>query len=223
MVKCGSMNSDLLQQLSEKSISKEELIKAVEDDFNLLPLVIQGVSSNNPRVRYGCAGALATLSEKHPADLYPHMDFFVNLLDNKRRILVWNAIAALANLCAVDIHKKFDAVFNKYYVLLMDEYMVTVANVVGNSARIANAKPYLVPKITGKLLEVERIRISPHLTEECKRVITQQAIDSFDQFFDLMSADEKAKVIYFVKKHSESPRESLKKKANSFLVRRLAT
>ena len=150
------------------------------------------------------------------------MDFFVNLLDNKRRILIWNAIAALASLCAVDIHKKFDAVFSKYYALLMDEYMVTVANVVGNSAQIANAKPYLMPKITAKLLEVEQIRISPHLTKECKLVITQHAIDSFDQFFDLMSADEKAKVIAFVKKHSESPRESLKKKANNFLIRRLA-
>ena len=213
------MESDLLRKLAEKAITKEQLLKIVESDFTLLPQVIGGVSSSKAAIRYGCAKVLMDLSEKHPEKLYPHMDFFVSLLDSKRRILVWNAMATLANLCAVDVDKKFDAIFDKYYGFLEDEYMVTVANVVGNSAKIALAKPYLVPRITAELLRVDKISTSAHLTDECRRVITEQAIKTFNQFFDKMGAEEKAKVRSFVKKHAKSPRASLSKEAELFLKR----
>src|SRR3989339_744325 len=121
------MEPDLLRKLVEKAITKEQLLKAVESDFELLPLVIGGVSSSKATIRYGCAKVLVDLSAKYPEKLYPHMDFFVSLLESKRRILVWNAFAAIANLCAVDAYKKFDEVFDRYYGFLNDEYMVTVA------------------------------------------------------------------------------------------------
>jgi predicted nucleotide-binding protein (sugar kinase/HSP70/actin superfamily) len=117
------------------------------------------------------------------------------------------------------LDKKFDAIFDEYYGFLNDEYMVTVANVVGNSARIARAKPYLVPRIITELLRVERIHTSPHLTAECKRVIIEQTVKSFNQFFDLMTAKEKAKVMSFVKKHADSSRASLRKEVERFLKR----
>ena len=210
----------MLRKLANKSITKEELLKAVESDFELVPQVIGGVSSLKAAIRYGCAKVLVGLSLKHPEKLSSKMDFFVSLLDSKYRILVWNALAAIANLCRVDVDKKFDAIFDKYYGFLNDEYMVTVANVVGNSAKIALAKPYLVPRITAELLRVEKISTSAHLTEECKRVIAEQAIKSFNQFFDMMGAEEKAKVLSFVKKHAGSSRASLAKEAELFLRQR---
>jgi hypothetical protein len=213
------MESNLLQRFAQKAITKKELLEMVEYDFTLLPVVVKGVSSPKATVRYGCASTLVDLSEKYPEKLYPHMDFFISLLDNKRRILVWNAFAAIANLCTVDVDKKFDVIFNKYYAFLNNEFMVTVANVVGNSAKIARAKPYLIPRITAKLLCVEKISTSPHLTEECRRVIAEQAIKSFNQFFDMMNAEEKAAVLSFVKKHADSSRASLAKKAELFLKR----
>ena len=213
------MEPDLLRKLADKSITKEELLKMVERDFELLPLVIDGVSSSKAAIRYGCAKVLMDLSAEHPEKLYPNMDFFVSLLDSKYRILVWNALAAIANLCAVDMDKKFDAVFDKYYGFLNDEYMVTVANVVGNSPKIALAKPYLVPKITDRLLRVDKIATTPHLTEECRKVIAEQAIKAFNQFFDRMDAERKTKVISFVKNHSDSSRLSLRKEAELFLRR----
>jgi hypothetical protein len=100
------MESDLLQRLAEKTITKKELLEAVESDFTLLPVVVKGVSSPKAAVRYGCASTLMDLSEKHPEKLYPHMGFFISLLNSKRRILVWNAFATIANLRAVDVDKK---------------------------------------------------------------------------------------------------------------------
>jgi hypothetical protein len=211
------MEPDLLRKLAEKSITKEQLLKTVESDFELLPLVIGGVSSSKATIRYACAKVLVDLSAEHPEKLYPHMDFFVAVLDSKYRILVWNALAAIANLCTVDVDKKFDAAFDKYYGFLNDEYMVTVANVVDNSGKIALAKPYLVPRITAELLRVDKISTSAHLTDECRRVIAERAIKTFGLFFERMSDEDKVKVLSFVKQYAESSRASLRKSAKLFL------
>jgi hypothetical protein len=211
------MASELLQKLAAKSITKKELFQLVEQDLNLLPEVLNGVSSSKAAIRYGCARVLMDLSEKHPEKLYPHMDFFIDLLESNYRILMWNAMAIIANLAKVDKDKKFDAIFDKYYGVLNDAYMVTVANVVGNSAKIALAKPYLAQKITNELLKVENISTTTHLTEECKRVIAEHVIKSFAQFFD--EIEQKERVISFVESHVDSPRKTLGKAAEDFLLK----
>jgi len=196
-------------------LSKDELRQKVEQDFSLLPTLLNGMSSPKAAIRYGCAKILMDLSAEHPEKLYPHIDTFVALLDSKYRILTWNAMAIIANLAKVDSEQKFDAVFDRYYSFLNDEYMVTVANVVGNSGKIALAKPYLVPKITEKLLTVENLSVTPHLTDECKRVIAEHAIGAFNLFFDKVT--QKEKVLAFVERQLNSSRLTLRVQAEGFL------
>jgi len=207
---------ELALGLLEKTITKQQLLKTVKEDSSLVPLLLEGVSHKKAAVRYGCSKVLMDLSEDHPELLYPEFDFFVKLLDSKYRILTWTAFAVIANLTTVDVDKKFDAVFDKYYSFLDVEYMVTVANLVGNSGKIANAKPYLVPKITEELLKVQNLSTTPHLTEECKKVIAQSAISSFDLFFDKIGP-QKEQVIIFVKSHRGSSRKKLRITAEKFL------
>jgi len=207
--------SQLSQSLIDKTVTKEELLNRVKQDFSLIPLLLKGVDHPKAAVRYGCSKVLMDLSEEHPEKLYPNFDFFVNLLDSKYRILTWTALAIIANLTPVDADNKFDDIFDKYYSFLDDDYMVTVANVVGNSGKIAHAKPYLIPKITDELLKVQDISTTPHLTEECRRVIAQHAIKTFGLFFDRI--DHKERVISFVKLHLDSPRKKLRTAAESFL------
>jgi hypothetical protein len=209
------MENELLQKLVDKSMKTEKLLQTVKLDFNLLPTVLKGVSSSKAAIRYGCAKVLMDLSEEYPEQLYPYMDFFVNLLDSKYRILTWNAMTIIANLTKVDKDKKFDAIFDKYYRFINDEYMITVANVVGHSGKIALAKPYLIEKITNELLKVENISSTPHLTEECKRVIAEKTIKSFDLFFDKIR--QKKKVTSFVERQLNSPRKTLRTTAEKFL------
>ena len=211
------MESELLQSLKNKSIMKEELLRKVKQDFGILPEVLNGVASSVPAIRYGCAKVLIDLSEEHPERLYPYMDSFIGLLNSKYRILTWNAIAIIANLTRVDEDKKFDAIFDQYYSFLNDKYMVTVANIVGHSSKIALAKSYLIPRITNELLKVENISTNPHLTEECKRVISERTVESFSLFFD--KVDNKKPVISFVVRQLDSPRKTLKKQAEAFLAK----
>ena len=168
------MENELLEKLADKSMTTRELFQTVEQDWTLLPQLLEGVSSSKASIRYGCSKVLMGLSEAHPTKLYPFMDSIIDLLDSKYRILIWNALAIIANLARVDKDKKFDAAFDKYYSFVNNEYMVTVANVVGNSGKIALAKPYLTDKITNELLKVDDISLTSHLTEECKRVIAEK-------------------------------------------------
>ncbi|HJX23420.1 MAG TPA: hypothetical protein VJ574_03310 [Candidatus Bathyarchaeia archaeon] len=209
------MRADLLERLADKSMTKEELLRKVRQDLSLLPEVVEGVSSPKAAIRYGCARALMDLSEEHPEKLYPYMEHFIGLLDSKYRILIWNAMAIIANLTSIDKDRKFDDIFDKFYSFLNDEYMVTVANVVGHSGKIALAKPQLAQKIADELLKVEGISTTPHLTEECKRVIAEGSIKSLSLFFDKI--EDKERVIAFVRRQIDSPRRTLKTEADNFL------
>lgn len=205
----------MLQKLSSKQITKAQLYKKVEADFNLVPQLIDGTASAKASVRYGCASVLMDLSSKYPDKLYPYMDHFVGLLDSKHRILTWNALAIVANLTASDSEGKFDSIFDKYYSYLGSEHMVTVANTVGNSAVIAKNKAYLADRITAELLKVQNLKITPHLTEECKLVIAQQAIKTFNTLITLTK--NKEALLDFGEKHKNSSRVALRKEAQLFL------
>jgi len=209
------MESDLFQKLAAKSITKEQLFKKVIQNDELIPELLKGISSPKPAIRYGCAKILMDLSKEKPEQLYPYMDFFISLLESKYRILTWNAIIIIANLTKVDTENKFDDIFEKYYSLLDNEYMVTVANVVGNSGKIALAKPHLTNQIVEKLLMVEKISTTPHLSSECKRVIAEHTIKTFDLFFPQIT--QKEKVFSFVKKHLKSSRKTLRIESENFL------
>ena len=111
--------------------------------------------------------------------------------------------------------KEFDKIFNKYFGLLNDLYMVTVANVVGNSNKIALSKPYLASRIANSLLEVEQIALTPHLTEECRRVIIEKTLEYFAEFFDQVT--QKDRLVAFAKRQIDSPRAPLRIKAKTLL------
>lgn len=209
------MYDEVLKNLGNKKLTKGKLHQMVEHNFELLPVLVEGMYSQKANIRYGSGKILMDLSEKYPEKLYPHIESIFRLLDSKYRIIIWNAMAIIANITPVDTEKKFDTVFNKYSSFLKDEYMITVANTIENLGKIAKAKPYLIQKITKEILEVENIKLTPHLTEECKKVIAEKAIGSFELFFE--NIEEKKKVLAFVEKQVESSRKSLRSKAAEFV------
>jgi hypothetical protein len=210
-------SNQLLNQIADKTLKKEDLYKKVEHDFSLVPILIHGLSSPRPTVKYSCGKVLMDLSAKYPQTLYPNMEEVIKLIESKYRILTWNGIFIIANLAKVDDKQKFDSIFDRYFGLLENDYMVTVANVVINSGKIVLAKPYLNAKVTRELLLVEDIGITPHLTEECKRVIIEKTIQTFSLFFGKLEKELKVEIYAFVKRQLSSPRETLRKETELFL------
>jgi hypothetical protein len=67
----------LAQFLLDKSLTKEQLLDRVKNNFSLIPLLLTGVGHNKAAVRYGCSKVLMDLSEQNPEKLYPYFDFFL--------------------------------------------------------------------------------------------------------------------------------------------------
>jgi hypothetical protein len=208
-------SKQILEKLGKNQINAEELIQEVKNDFNLMPEVIKGISSDNPRIKFGCAKTLNKISEDHPEKIYDKIDFFIELLDHKNNILKWNAMDILANLAKVDKDKKFDEIFKKYYDLINDNSMVTIGHVVDNSGKIALAKPYLSSKITNELLKIEKIPTKTHVTGECKNILYGKVMLTFDQYFNHI--ENKKEVFSFVRRQIKNTRPATKAKAEKFL------
>jgi hypothetical protein len=206
---------NLLEQLGNQQISDEEALETVKADFTILPAIMEGISSNNPRIKFGCAKILSKVSKDHPEELYKDIEFFIGLLKHENNIIKWNAMDVIANLTSVDKDKKFDDIFKKYYDLINADTMITIGHVVDNSAKIVNSKPYLSKKITNRLLQIEKLPVKPRVTDECKNILYGKAIQAFEQYYEHI--ENKDEVISFIRRQTKNKRLSTKAKAEQFL------
>src|SRR3972149_8480234 len=100
-------------ELDTKEKTAEDIAQDAIDNPDLLPEILEGITSENSRVKFKSAKTLSLISEKNPQKLYPHFDFFITLLDSDNNILKWNAQDIIANLTSVDTERKFDQIFEK--------------------------------------------------------------------------------------------------------------
>jgi len=205
------MKEDDIQVSLEKG-RIEDVAEEVLRDPELLPKLLAGISSKNPRVKFGAAKTLRLMSEKNPKMLYSKVGFFANLIDSKNNILKWIAMDIIANLTAVDSHDEFNRLFKKFYGYLYEGSLITAGHVVDNSGKIALSKPDLQDKITDELLKVEKV---PLPTSECRNILIGKAINAFNVYYN--EVDDKDKVISFVKRQLNNPRKATKNKAEKFL------
>jgi len=204
--------SDILDLLGKKEIRAEDIAEKAVNNSDFLAEILNGISSETPRVKFNCAKILRIVSGKDPQKLYSQFDFFVNLLDSENNIIKWNAMDVMADLTTVDSQKRFDKIFRKYYNLLSDASMITAGHVIDNSGKIARAKPYLQDRITKELLRVEKIQ---YKTSECRNILLGKVILSFNQY--ISQVDNKEQMISLAERQQNNPRRATRAKAEKFL------
>jgi len=195
-------------ELAAKGLSKT----AIKED-NVLAELLQGILSKEDKTRYTSFKALMFVAEERPELLYPHWGYFAGLLNRENTYSKYIAIYLIASLTAVDTEDKFEKVFDKYYGLLNDKSIIPAAHVARNSGKIVTAKPELEPKITEKLLGIDRIDHKPGHRE----LIKSEAIEAFNEYFD--RAKDKSRIVEFVKGQLESKSPKTREKAKEFLKR----
>ncbi len=191
---------------------KKDIAKGATGNIDLPEALFAGLSSENPKVKFGSAKTLRTISEKNPNALYPRMEFFVGLLESKNTILKWIAIDIIANLTAVDTENAFNRLFDKFYGYLYEGSLITAGHVVDGSGKIALSKPELQDQVTEKLLKVEEV---PLPTAECRNILIGKTINAFGAYYEKIR--DKGRVISFVKRQLNNSRNVTKIKAERFL------
>ncbi len=168
---------------------------------------INGLQSDNDKVREKYFKILYPICDSNPELLYPYWDIFTEMLHKPEVSNKYYAIHFIAKIVKVDFDNRFDEIFNYWFnELLNEESPVVSAHVAEKSGLIAKAKPELETKITELLLNTEK-------TSKCRHIDLQKAylLSAFDMYFDGIS--DKEKVVEFIKAQQKSPSPKTKKKA----------
>ena len=195
----------------EAETQAEKIVKKVMEENSYLSNILQGVLSKDDSERYPNAIALELLSEKNPELLYPHWDFFADLLKSKNAYHRIIAVTTISNLTLIDNDEKFEDIFDEYFRLLDDKSVIVTRKLTIYVGRVTKAKPLLRVKMKDILLSIDDTQ---HSTSR-KDLIKGDIVESLSEFFEYI--EDKDKIIKFVKKQLSSSSPSTIKKAKEFL------
>jgi hypothetical protein len=174
----------------------------------------QDLQSDNPKVKYGCTKKLLEIGQRNPDQLYSHIEYFIELLDNKNQIIRWMAIDIIGFLAKVDKKKRIDQLMERLFGLLKEGKLITTNHAIATLAQVALAKSGFQKEITEELLKVEDYNFD---TEECRNIALGKVIVALDSYSEKMK-DTRA-VIEFAKRQTRNRRNATKKKAERLLKR----
>ncbi len=211
------MAVDLAQELARKGADIESIVERVSAEPQQIPALIEGLRAPKGTLRYGYEKVLRLTAERRPEMVYPWFDVFAEMLDCDNSFLKWGAILTIGHLASADTEGKFEAIFARYYGPIPGPAMITAANIIGSSAKIARAKPHLIDPITREILKVEKGRYfrKDRLSPECRNVAIGHAIDTLENVFDQIT--DKPAVVKFVRRQLKNPRQPVAKRAVRFL------
>ncbi len=174
--------------------------------------LIADVRSCAARTKFAAVKALRILSEGAPRSLYPHFDFFSNLLRDENSILRWNAMLILGNLAAVDAEWKLGRILPRLLAPIGGPHLIDAGNAIRGATAIAEARPNLADRIARRIMSVER---STYDTAECRNIAIGHALEALDRLFPLVT--KKRPLQLFASRQLENTRPGTRKKAARFL------
>jgi hypothetical protein len=153
---------EMIDLLGEKGADREAIAGEVLKNPETIPGLLVALSAKTANAKYGSEKVLRLVSEKRPELIYPHFQFFVELLEGENKFLKWGGILTIANLAFVDAEQRIEKIFERYFAPINGPVMITAANIIGAAVKIAKAKPELTERIVGEILKVEKARYLTH-------------------------------------------------------------
>jgi len=184
---------------------------AALSDAKLLHEICLGIKSKPETYRYNCYKVILQMSKKHPELLYPHWDYFCELLKSPNAYHRMAAITVIAYLTSIDTEKKFELIFDDFFQLLDDKSMIVARYLAMSGGIIAGNKPVLRESIINKLLNID----AAHHTEERKDLIKHDIIQTIHLLFEMLT--EKEKIISFVEKQINCSSPKTRRAAKTFV------
>lgn len=196
--------------LSSKNEDIGSLAEAAMSDEVIFQDIMDGLLSKDDNTRSNCFQTVLKISKDHPQFLYPHWDYFQELLSRSNNYSKYIAVYILANLTAFDDDNKFETIFDYYFGLLGGTRAMISSHVALNSAVVACNKPELCADIVDLLLDVDRVHQGKQV-ELIKSYVIQAMQDIYPVYED------KNRIEEFVKNNLESKSPKTRDAAKNFL------
>jgi hypothetical protein len=199
--------------LNKKTLPPDRIAELALEDEPLLQALLAGISPEGKKapLRENSSQALMYMAETWPEVLWPHWDYFVGLLKSDNGFSKYAAIYILTSLVRIDDQGRFEKAFNTYYGLLDDESVMVASHAAKNSSHVVRAKPALEAKITRRLLAIGKT----HFEASRQDLIKAYMIEALDEYMDM--AQEKARILAFVKEQLACQSPKTRKLAKAFL------
>jgi hypothetical protein len=207
----------MLTELSDKNADIERLAGRACSDSSVLSEIVGGlrlkVNTKSPEetVRYNCFKVLMQITRTRSELLYPQWNGLVGFLSSDNSYHKMAAVQLVAGLVKADVENRFESIFDKYFALLDDQSMIVAIYVASNAGKIVSARPGLEPRVTRKLLEIERTHHIPGR----KALVVAGAIEAFDAYMSL--ASDRERILEFVDRQQQSDSPKTRKLARQFL------
>ena len=134
----------VIESLREKWVEgnrPEDLAEKVLENPELLDEVINGLSSEEKRIRGGCAEIISLISEKIPERVLPYIDTILEGLDSGSPIRRWEAICTLGNLSQIERSGRISAQISRIAENLSTESVVLRLHTVRALGKIGRNNP----------------------------------------------------------------------------------
>jgi len=177
---------------------------------------LQAISpeNTNEAIRTRAFKALMIVARKDPDRLLAHWADLDGLLRGGRAFSKFPAVHILAALAPADDEGRFERSFRAFFALLEDEAVSVASHVARLAGEIALAKPALEPRITRRLLAIDRAQIRP----DRKDLVKAYALEGFDRYFETTSS--KKNILAFAEAMVTSKSPRARKAAKEFLTSR---
>jgi hypothetical protein len=186
--------------------------KAAEDPA-VLEELLQALLPENKKlaVRERAFKALMALAQNRPESLLPHWNELKNLLVEGGAFSKYPAIHLIAALVPADRERRFDRSFAAFFNLLDDDAVSVAAHTARQAGPIATARPGLEPRITRRLLALDRTHFDP----ERRDLVKSYALEAFDVYFE--TSGSRTAILAFAEGMLRSPSPRAAKSAKAFL------
>jgi len=124
--------------------------------------------------------ALLALAERQPGVLLPRWDELTRMLRRGGAFTKYPAIYLIAALLPADRQRRFDRTFAAYFHLLDDEAVSVAAHTAGLAARVVAARPDLEPRVTRRLLALDRTHFDPGRRD----LVKSYALEAMGTYFE---------------------------------------
>lgn len=209
--------SNFAELLTDRRMGAKAVAEEMVKDPKNVKECISALSSEVAAIQFTAAKALWIASELKPEALYPHFDFFAEMLGSKNNVMKWTAIEVVGSLAAADREEKFDSIFPKLCKMAGEGSLITSAHVFMALSKAVNAKPELGKQAVCEILKVEDAKKTPLPTDECRKILSGHVIKALDSMFDALENPERKKAIEFSKRQLESSRSGTRKRAERFV------
>jgi hypothetical protein len=176
---------------------------------------LQAISPENTNEASRTRGfkSLMALAKENPDRLLPYWGDLDRLLRNGRAFSKFPAVHILAALAPADRHRRFEKSFPAFFALLEDEAVSVASHVARLAGEIAAARPALEPRITRRLLAIDRSGARP----DRKDLIKAYALEGFERYFE--SSSNKKGILAFAEGMLTAKSPRARKAAKEFLAR----